>query len=628
MPITENEEEVLTRADKAGYETRDWRAWLESGRNGPRPKIRKKEPEEIYQEQKSKAIQFPSGDTAKDIEDIQNRTQTALTGSREPLLRGLETAGATAQQFTSGVDDAVLLGAGKRILRHAANPFRPSETVLQSLSGGEQAPNPGMALPGSRTAGAITGSIIPGASRAIGKASSYMLGKIFPQIAGEGILAGSVRGGLTGGAAGGAIGAGQAVTAGEDIAEGTKQGIKSGTVFGAAAGALGGASNRIRNPEAFGKPSTQSSRNIQAIESEGGEIDLPGKGIKLPSIEYAEGRPLASGSLGTSQVSRDTANAIMEKSAMTKRAAEDTWNSAVETHLTDRASGEKVLARLINRLNETTAETGATIPGSEGVRREILNTINVVSKHIPAKAAIEPVLTDQYGRKIGGSPAEPARIEPHNAMVKDLIKTRQELDRAAEWGMPQTQENYPYRATSKVLREAIAEASPETNVANKQLSSVYDELTDVNELLTKSIDTTQIADTASMRDRISAALQSQSNAGSGGTAADRTYLNIQEAVKNHPWLAPYANRVHAQGAKEAMELSASDFPIISMLVRPGGQQQPPSARVGLPSAAKLGARFVYPAGKAASKKTGEIGATGTVMTRAAKKEKERESRAE
>lgn len=530
-----------------------------------------------------------------------SRLSAAATLAPEAVVPGIGSIGAALKGIGTKLGDTL---AGEPLAGYERHGQRlegvgsvgdeiakASDSQQKGLRAAEEA-YPGMALGLN-----IAGSFVPGSGQAVIAKAAQRAGALRG-------LPGFARMALQGGLAGGGIGAVQASEAGRDIGEGAVGGAAAGVALAPIAHGLsrsGGAA-----VEAFKDTTRQTGRGLDAIEKTGGKLETfrgarktkPGGGTEpfMPEVKDESGI--------REHVSRPAAERIQGALSDERTAANDEWKASVGADAGKARVDTKAMVPIIDQaLKANVSETGEVFRPE--LHRELEHAKRIVTETTPAKPG--EMKEDYYTleKKLVG--AEPAKTLPRETLVSDLVKTRQALDDAAEWGQPQTKENKAIRDAAGMFRDLIGQGSPEIKAANAALKARYDKLQRANDLLVSS-DETGVADRASVTRRISGKLANQ--IGSTGTAGENR-SELGEVRSLFPQTRPDIDLPAAAQGKLGTEFGAGGASTFRQIAAR-------NARVGV-------TRVGYPAARNLQEtEPTRTAVRGNAIVEAARKKKERD----
>lgn len=437
-----------------------------------------------------------------------------------------------------------------------------------------------------------------GAPEMLAKSVAAGLGTVTrgaPAVVGRFLASRPVSGGLAGAATGGAMGTAQAMADGEDVADSLKAGGKAaliGGALGAGAGALAAGSEALRGK--LRDPRGELGRSIASLEK------AKASGI----LEDPSFKALKRGAPGANEV-----------------AAEAEANIAGRNEAQVKAAGEEY-AREQARILAKHGDTLHYVPDAEAALNaaEQENTINGVvgdEKLASAIGKVKRMLTFDTGVVSSGEKPDTTRnsavpkvetITAPAVKVGDLLKTKRIVDSLAEFGMPATPENVPYRKISSVLGGELENIDPELKALNQRYHQAMGKAEETN-LLMYGADAPRISKTPA---------KTRQAVGMFGRVGDET----QAATLREPQIARLAELdpgnaadIARVEAKKAVERTRYGLPRVSRRI-----EHMPFGFVEQ-NASALGARVVDPALGVTSRArvSPETIAAGLGMTREARR---------
>lgn len=224
-----------------------------------------------------------------------------------------------------------------------------------------------------------------------------------------------------------------------------------------------------------------------------------------------------------------------------------------------------------NRIFSESADRLHYIPDSEEALNTLQaeNTVNGVVADEKLGEAIDKVkrmLTTDTGVVSGGAVPEAIKdsavptvetITAPAVKVSDLVKTKRLVDGLAEYGMPATPENVPYRKLSGILGKELEGISPEMAGLNKRYAAAMGKVEDANAIMYGK-DAARISRTPAKQRQAASFLGRIGDNTQAATGAAAQQIEELRALD-----PAYAREIDRVAAKKAVERTRFGMPTVS-----------------------------------------------------------------
>lgn len=223
----------------------------------------------------------------------------------------------------------------------------------------------------------------------------------------------------------------------------------------------------------------------------------------------------------------------------------------------------------------------ATNPGGRSLSEDVMEPPHSV----PARG--QRFGTGPKTQPMAFAPTEVQAQEWPAANVEDLVKVRRLTGEKAEWGLPATPQNRPYRMLYGSLTKELEAAAPEIADLNHRYAGTMRDLERTNDVVYGS-DTAEVPTRAAKERRAAQFLGRIGDETQAGTAAEP---QIRELAEQDPAYAEIFNRMKAKKAQERLRYGSPKISMSAENLATGAIKQnldAATARIGLPIAEALG----------------------------------------